>query len=192
MRIRKIGVVGAGTMGAGIAALAASAGVPVVLLDIPGDDGDRGGPAKKGLERIAKSKPAAFMDPDRIRLIQTGNTEDDLQLLADCDWVVEAIIEQLDLLALVGVVGLDALAEALHEVGHGRDRETTERADLAGLGVAGGQVAREERGLGHGLKRRADAQLAMRAQQPRHVLRVAARRRTVHRAAAPPPLVVIP
>lgn len=94
MRIRKIGVVGAGTMGAGIAALAASAGVPVVLLDIPGEDGDRGAPAKKGLERIAKSKPAAFMDPDRIRLIQTGNTEDDLQLLADCDWVVEAIIEQ--------------------------------------------------------------------------------------------------
>jgi 3-hydroxyacyl-CoA dehydrogenase len=94
MRIRKIGVVGAGTMGAGIAALAASAGVPVVLLDVPGEDGDRGGPARKGLERIARSKPAAFMDPDRARLIQTGNTEDDLELLADCDWVVEAIIEQ--------------------------------------------------------------------------------------------------
>lgn len=94
MRIRKIGVVGAGTMGAGIAALAASAGVPVVLLDIPGEGADRGEPARKGLERIAKSKPAAFMDPDRARLIRTGNTEDDLELLADCDWVVEAIIEQ--------------------------------------------------------------------------------------------------
>lgn len=93
MRIRKIGVVGAGTMGAGIAALAASAGVPVVLLDIPGDD-ERSGPARKGLERIAKSKPAAFMDPDRARMIEIGNTEDDLQKLADCDWVVEAIIEQ--------------------------------------------------------------------------------------------------
>src|SRR5690349_19008911 len=94
MRIRKVGVVGAGTMGAGIAALAASAGVPVVLLDIPGEGDDRGAPARKGLERIAKSKPAAFMDPDRVRLIQTGNTEDDLAKLADCDWVVEAIIEQ--------------------------------------------------------------------------------------------------
>lgn len=93
MRIRKIGVVGAGTMGAGIAALAASAGIPVVLLDIPGE-GDRGGPARKGLERIARSKPAAFMDPARASLITTGNTEDDLGLLADCDWVVEAIIEQ--------------------------------------------------------------------------------------------------
>jgi 3-hydroxyacyl-CoA dehydrogenase len=93
MRIRKIGVVGAGTMGAGIAALAASAGVPVVLLDIPGDD-ERSGPAKKGLERISKSKPAAFMDPDRARLIELGNTEDDLEKLAGCDWVVEAIIEQ--------------------------------------------------------------------------------------------------
>lgn len=93
MRIRKIGVVGAGTMGAGIAALAASAGVPVVLLDIPGE-GDRGGPARKGLERIARSKPAAFMDPGRARLIRTGNTDDDLELLAECDWVVEAIIEQ--------------------------------------------------------------------------------------------------
>ena len=93
MRIRKVGVIGAGTMGGGIAALAASAGVPVVLLDIPGDS-DRNGPAKQGLDRQIKAKPAAFMDPDRARLIRVGNTEDDLELLADCDWIVEAIIEQ--------------------------------------------------------------------------------------------------
>ena len=93
MRIRKVGVVGAGTMGGGIAALAASAGVPVVLLDVPGE-GDRGAPARQGLERQAKAKPAAFMDTARAALVTTGNTEDHLELLADCDWIVEAIIEQ--------------------------------------------------------------------------------------------------
>jgi len=57
MVIRTIGVVGAGTMGSGIAALAVSAGIPVVLLDIPGAP-DRNGPAKGGLDRALKSKPA--------------------------------------------------------------------------------------------------------------------------------------
>jgi 3-hydroxyacyl-CoA dehydrogenase len=93
MRIKKLGVVGAGTMGSGIAALAASAGVPVVLLDVPGD-GDRNGPAKQGIERAKKARPAAFMDPERAQIIRTGNTADDLELLADCDLVLEAIIEQ--------------------------------------------------------------------------------------------------
>ncbi|HKG92311.1 MAG TPA: 3-hydroxyacyl-CoA dehydrogenase/enoyl-CoA hydratase family protein [Gemmatimonadaceae bacterium] len=95
MRIRKVGVVGAGTMGGGIAALAASAGVPVVLLDVPAAEGkDRSAPARQGLDRQLKAKPAAFMDNDRARLVRVGNTEDDLALLADCDWIVEAIIEQ--------------------------------------------------------------------------------------------------
>src|SRR3569623_808984 len=95
MRIRKLGVVGAGTMGGGIAALAASAGVPVVLLDVPTSEGKaRDALAKQGLARLVKATPAACMDPDRARLVRTGNTEDDLQLLADCDWIVEAIIEQ--------------------------------------------------------------------------------------------------
>src|SRR6185436_17892270 len=95
-RIRKVGVVGAGTMGAGIAALGVSAGVPVVLLDIPANEGDASAPAKKGLERQLKARPPAFMDPDRAALIRTGNTRDDLQLLHDCDLVIEAIIEQVE------------------------------------------------------------------------------------------------
>jgi len=95
MRIAKLGVVGAGVMGSGIAALAASAGVPVVLLDIPGSDGDRSAPAKQGLERARKARPAAFMLPQRAALVRTGNVEDDLELLADCDLVIEAVIEQL-------------------------------------------------------------------------------------------------
>jgi 3-hydroxyacyl-CoA dehydrogenase len=94
MRIRKLGVVGAGTMGSGIAALAASAGVPVVLLDIPSDGKDRNAAARGGVERARKAKPAAFMDPDRAASIEIGNTADDLERLASCDLVVEAIIEQ--------------------------------------------------------------------------------------------------
>ena len=96
MRIRRLGVVGAGTMGSGIAALAASAGVPVVLLDIPGTGADRDGPARGGIERAKKARPAAFMDVDRAATIEFGNTEDDLERLASCDLVVEAIIEQLE------------------------------------------------------------------------------------------------
>ena len=92
MRIRKVGVVGAGAMGSGIVALAASAGLPVVLLDVPGDP-DRGKPARDGLLKSVKAKPAAFMDTDRATLVTTGNIADDLALLADCDWIVEAIVE---------------------------------------------------------------------------------------------------
>jgi 3-hydroxyacyl-CoA dehydrogenase len=83
-------------MGAGISALAASAGIPVILLDIPGKDGDRNAPARTGVERMKKSKPASFMDVDRASAIEIGNLEDDLAKLADCDLVLEAIIEQLE------------------------------------------------------------------------------------------------
>ncbi|HEX3724336.1 MAG TPA: 3-hydroxyacyl-CoA dehydrogenase NAD-binding domain-containing protein [Nitrolancea sp.] len=95
MRIRKVGVVGAGTMGAAIAGLVASAGLPTVLLDMPGPS-DRNGPAKQGLDRAVKARPAAFMDPARAALIELGNIEDDLEKLKSCDWVVEAIIEKLE------------------------------------------------------------------------------------------------
>lgn len=94
MRIRRLGVVGAGTMGSGIAALSVSAGIPVVLLDIPSDKGDRNAVARAGLERAKKAKPAAFMDLARASAVTIGNTDDDLAKLADCDLVVEAIIEQ--------------------------------------------------------------------------------------------------
>src|SRR4051812_40091015 len=94
MRIKRLGVVGAGTMGSGIAALAASAGIPVVLLDIPAEKGDRNGVAKGGLERAKKARPAAFMDPSRAGVVTIGNTDDSLVMLAECDLVIEAIIEQ--------------------------------------------------------------------------------------------------
>ena len=92
--IKKVGVVGAGTMGSGIAALAASAGLPVVLLDVAAEGPDRSAIPKGAVARAAKAKPAAFMDPDRAAYIRTGNIDDDLALLGDCDLVIEAIIEQ--------------------------------------------------------------------------------------------------
>jgi 3-hydroxyacyl-CoA dehydrogenase len=98
MRITRVGVIGAGVMGHGIAALAASAGLPVVLLDIPGSDDpkspDRSAPARNGLTKALKNKPPAFLDPDRVSLVTTGNTTDHLELLASCDWIVEVIVEQ--------------------------------------------------------------------------------------------------
>jgi len=98
MRITKVGVIGAGAMGAGIAALAASAGLPVILLDIPGSEDprspDRSKPAQDGLARARKAKPAAFHDASAHTRITTGNTADHLGLLADCSWIVEAIIEK--------------------------------------------------------------------------------------------------
>lgn len=86
--IRKVGVVGAGVMGAGIAAQVANAGVPVVLLDIvPGG-------AAKAVERMLRADPAPFMSKGAARLVQASDLESDLLLLADCDWIIEAIIEQ--------------------------------------------------------------------------------------------------
>ena len=93
MRIGKIGVIGAGAMGSGIAALAASAGFPVVLLDVPGES-DKNAPARNGVQRALKGRPPQFMSPERAALITVGNTADDLMALADCDWIIEAIVEQ--------------------------------------------------------------------------------------------------
>ena len=98
MYIRKVAVIGAGVMGHGIAALCASAGVPVVLLDVPGSDDpaspDRSAPARNGLQKALRNKPAAFMDADRAALVTVGNTADHLEWCAGCDWIVEVIIEQ--------------------------------------------------------------------------------------------------
>lgn len=93
MRIAKVGVVGAGAMGTGIAALAASAGFPVVLLDVP-DAADRDGRARSAVDKGLKARPPAFMDPSCAARVGIGNTEDDLEQLRDCNWIIEAIIER--------------------------------------------------------------------------------------------------
>jgi 3-hydroxyacyl-CoA dehydrogenase len=95
--IRKVAVIGAGVMGAGIAAQVANAGIPVVLLDIVKDGAaNRSAIAEGAVEKMLKADPAPFMSKAAAKLIATGNTEDHLDLLADCDWIVEAVIERLD------------------------------------------------------------------------------------------------
>lgn len=95
--IRKVCVIGAGTMGAGIAAQIANAGVPVLLLDIVRDPADRNSLAAGAVAKMLKTEPAAFMSARAAKLVEVGNIEDDLAKVAECDWVVEAIIERLDL-----------------------------------------------------------------------------------------------
>ncbi len=98
-RIGRAAVLGAGVMGAAIAAHLANVGIPTVLLDIPPRDGDedRNALARSGLARARKSKPASFSWPGAEALVQVGNLEDDLSQLTDCDWIVEAIVENLDI-----------------------------------------------------------------------------------------------
>ena len=99
-RIHKVAVLGAGTMGARIAAHFANAGVPSYLLDIVPPDAD--GPARNkiaaaGLEAAKKSKPAAFFEPALARLVTIGNFEDDLKRLSEVDWIIEAVVENLEI-----------------------------------------------------------------------------------------------
>lgn len=95
--ITKAAVIGAGTMGSGIASHLANAGVPVVLLDVatPGG-GDRNMLSERAVKRMLKSSPPAFMHADNARMITTGNIDDDLASIANADWIAEAVIERLD------------------------------------------------------------------------------------------------
>ena len=101
-RIQKVAVLGAGTMGARIAAHLANAGVPSYLFDIvPADAGSdsaaRNRIAAAGLEAAKKSKPAAFFEASLARLVTIGNFDDDLKKLADADWIIEVVVENLEL-----------------------------------------------------------------------------------------------
>jgi 3-hydroxyacyl-CoA dehydrogenase len=96
--ISKVCVIGAGTMGAGIAAQVANAGVPVLLLDIvPKEGNNRNAIAEGAVARMLKTDPAPFMNKAAARLVETGNIDDHLDKVAECDWVIEAVIERLDI-----------------------------------------------------------------------------------------------
>ncbi len=103
-------VIGAGTMGGGIAALLANAGVPTTLLDIVpnkltpeeekqgltlADPQVRNRIVREGLERAVKSRPASFLTPDHAALVKIGNLEDDFEVVAQADWIIEVIVESL-------------------------------------------------------------------------------------------------
>ncbi|ACN17889.1 FadB [Desulforapulum autotrophicum HRM2] len=103
-KIRKAAVIGSGIMGGGIAALLAGAGVNVLLLDIvPFDlkDEEKSDPAarnrivKAGMDAALASAPSLFMTKKDAALITTGNLEDDFDKLAECDWIVEVVVENL-------------------------------------------------------------------------------------------------
>src|SRR5664279_171165 len=95
--VRRAAVLGAGTMGSRIAAHLANAGIPVLLLDMlpKGDAEPRNKLALAALDALAKSKPAAFYEANLASRITPGNFEDDLPKLAQCDWVIEAVAENL-------------------------------------------------------------------------------------------------
>jgi len=112
MRVERAAVLGAGTMGAQIAAHLANAGVPTLLLDIPpreltpeeqkkgltlDDPKVRRRIAQSGLEAAVKAKPAAFFVPELASLVTAGNFDDDLARIKDCDLIIEAVVENLDI-----------------------------------------------------------------------------------------------
>src|ERR1700752_1422348 len=112
MRIEKAAVLGAGTMGARIAAHRENAGVPTLLLDIspreltPEEQAKgltlespqvKNRIAKSGLDAAVKAKPAAFFVPENASLVTAGNFDDDLAKIKDCDLIVEAVVENLEI-----------------------------------------------------------------------------------------------
>ena len=111
-RIEKAAVIGAGTMGGGIAALLAGVGIPTVLLDIvpnklkPDEESQgltledkavRNRIVESGWKGVTKARPPAVLSEDSSRLVTLGNLEDDFEQLADVDWIVEVIVENLDI-----------------------------------------------------------------------------------------------
>jgi len=94
-QIHKAVVVGAGTMGAAIAAHLANSGVPVTLLDIASKEGDKNKIVNEGWERCLKAKPANLMSAELKTFVKLGNLEDDFGAVAEADWICEAIVEDL-------------------------------------------------------------------------------------------------
>lgn len=103
-KIRQAAVIGSGVMGGGIAALLASAGVKTLLLDIvpfdlkeeeKNDPAARNRIAKTGLDTVIMTQPALLMQPKDVDRIRIGNLEDDFDKLAECDWIVEVVVENL-------------------------------------------------------------------------------------------------
>ena len=93
---RNIAVIGAGTMGSGIAAQIANAGHQVLLLDLAARDGAEKSPAEMAIDRLLASDPPQLMHKRNAGSITTGTISDDFDKLADCDWIIEAVVERLD------------------------------------------------------------------------------------------------
>ncbi len=96
MKINKVAVIGAGTMGAGIAGQVANAGIHVWLLDLPADDNPNA-LAERGLDRLHDPNQPGLISKEAETFIHLGNTRDDFDELKDCDWIAEAVVERLDI-----------------------------------------------------------------------------------------------
>jgi len=96
-KIDKAAVIGAGTMGLGIAGQLANAGVDVLLLDIPSDGGNRNAIAARALERLMDENQPGLLHKNFLSRITIGNIEDDMHKLSDVDWIAEAVVERLDI-----------------------------------------------------------------------------------------------
>jgi 3-hydroxyacyl-CoA dehydrogenase len=96
LRIRKAAVLGAGVMGAQIAAHLANADVETLLFDLPAKDGDKNGIVQKAIANLAKLSPAPLAEKSKVAGITPANYDDNLDALRDCDLVIEAIAERLD------------------------------------------------------------------------------------------------
>jgi 3-hydroxyacyl-CoA dehydrogenase len=128
-------VIGSGTMGAAIAAHLANIGVPVTLLDIVAKDStDKNKIVKEGWDRCIKAKPANLMADELKTLVTLGNLEDDFHVIAEADWVLEAVIENLkikqDLMARIdevrkpnGIVSTNTSGIPVHAIAEGRSKE---------------------------------------------------------------------
>lgn len=97
MEINKVAVIGSGVMGSGIAAHLANSDTKVVLLDIPAKEGGRNSIVEGALVKIAKADPEMVTHKRKLKNIEIGNIEDDLDKVTDCDWIIEVIIENLDI-----------------------------------------------------------------------------------------------
>ena len=94
---KKIAVIGAGTMGSGIAAQIANAGHEVMLFDLPANQAGEASPAERAIQRLLASDPPQLMHKRNASRIMTGTITDDFDQLADCDWIIEAVVERLDI-----------------------------------------------------------------------------------------------
>ncbi len=94
--VKKAAVLGAGVMGAQIAAHLANANVPVLLFDLPAKEGDKNGIVRKALDGLKKLDPAPLASKDKLKFIDAANYDEHLSLLSECDLVIEAIAERMD------------------------------------------------------------------------------------------------
>jgi 3-hydroxyacyl-CoA dehydrogenase len=120
IQIRSLAVLGAGTMGAQIAAHASNAGLPVLLLDVSREA------AREGLERARMLKPAPFFTPEAVSRVRTGGFEEDLERVRDADWIIEAIVERAGLKRAL-----------LEKVDHARRQGSIVSSNTSGLSIAG-------------------------------------------------------